>query len=174
MLTNSLITQRLWHSHHQTHPQDSKCLEELKKLRQTLGLQQLIMLMNLLGMAVSIFLIANGLEPNPDGNNAEKMQQLWELSKGKIEARNCDFNDINLLEDYEGEIPTGSTGKPAARFNMIGLMTGGKKGESGAYRKEFVDYLQQSRIPKGTVLLCFPARRGEKDGKFNLVLTHEK
>tara|TARA_Y100001935_G_C17108794_1_gene409754 strand:- start:64 stop:558 length:495 start_codon:yes stop_codon:yes gene_type:complete len=123
---------------------------------------------------VDLFLIANGLEPNPDGNNAEKMQQLWELSKGKIEARNCDFNDINLLEDYEGEIPTGSTGKPAARFNMIGLMTGGKKGESGAYRKEFVDYLQQSRIPKGTVLLCFPARRGEKDGKFNLVLTHEK
>jgi len=123
---------------------------------------------------VDLFLIANGREPNPHGNNAEKMQQLWELSKGKIEARNCDFNDINLLEDYEGEIPTGSTGKPAARFNMIGLMTGGKKGESGAYRKEFVDYLQQSRIPKGTVLLCFPARRGEKDGKFNLVLTHEK
>ena len=44
-----------WNSHHQTHPQDSKCLEELKKLRQTLGLQQLIMLMKLLGMAVSTF-----------------------------------------------------------------------------------------------------------------------
>jgi len=122
-----------------------------------------------------LILEANGVNTDIEASNhTAQLERLWKTSGGELEARNCDLNGIDLLDGYDGEIPSGKEGKPAVRFNAIGLFTGGQKGDSGSYRKEFVCYLKSNRIPSDLVLLVFPARRGVKDGRFNLKLTYEK
>ena len=123
-----------------------------------------------------LILSAHGVDPRDTSeSNSDKLARLWENSGGKLEARECDFNGINLLDGYDGKIPAGKDpSKPAIRFSMIGLATGGAKDKRGSYRIEFTEYLQQNRIPDGLTLLIFPAQRGVHNGMFNIVLCWEK
>lgn len=114
-----------------------------------------------------ILLEANGVNIDEHSNISEKFGALWERNQDAIETRNCDLNDIDLLEGYKGEIPPGKEGKPCARFTMIGVLM------TPRYREAFNAYLKKERIPDNLVLLAFPTRRGVKDGKFNLKFTYD-
>tara|TARA_Y100000589_G_scaffold63864_1_gene55348 strand:+ start:425 stop:922 length:498 start_codon:yes stop_codon:yes gene_type:complete len=115
-----------------------------------------------------IMLESNGVDIDDERSNlTEKFATLWEHNQDAIEARGCDLNDIDLLEGYKGEIPPGKDGKPCARFTMIGVLM------TPRYREAFIAYLKKERIPDNLVLLAFPARRGIKDGKFNLKFTFD-
>jgi len=115
-----------------------------------------------------ILLESNGVNIDDERSNiSEKFGDLWERNHDAIEARGCDLNDINLLEGYKGEIPPGKDGKPCGRFTMIGVLM------TSHYRDAFNAYLKKERIPDNLVLLAFPARRGVKDGKFNLKFTFD-
>jgi len=120
-------------------------------------------------VAQCLILEANGVNIDDERSSlSEKLAVLWEHAQEAVEARGCDLNGIDLLEGYTGEIPRGKGGNPSARFTMVGLCV------TPRYREEFVSYLKESRIPGDLVLLAFPARRGVKDGKFNLKLTYDK
>ena len=120
-------------------------------------------------VAQMLLLEANGVNIDDERSSlSDKLAVLWEHAQEAVEARGCDLKDIDLLEGYKGEIPRGKGGNPSARFTMVGLCV------TPRYREEFVAYLQENRIPGDLVLLAFPARRGVKDGKFNLKLAYDK
>ncbi len=112
-------------------------------------------------------LTANGRECKEADFSAESFGQLWRNSGECLQAKALDFNHIDLLEEFPGEVPKTADGKDSKRFTMIGLWA------TTRYRKDFIAFLQAERIPPDVILLAFPLTRGKHDGMFNLKMTND-